>query len=217
MSCQNRTARTSAGGQKFPGLPNHTFGFFGRVGKRREMPHFSPWASRFFPVEVKFDLWDLENSLPVGLAIAPKVSQEICHGSRSCLDRCAKRHSAHRPNLLLKLARHKSINRQMTRIVWARCNLVDEQLIILGEKKLDADNPNHVQLCNDLASNFNRFWSYLGQCRKGDGRHIQNMLIVLVTDGPIRCDGPIRATSRQNRQLAGKIDEALENCLRRSD
>ena len=71
---------------------------------------------------------------PIRLALLPHIAQQIRHRRRLAQIRGPERQPAHRPQLLLELARHTRINRQMPRVVRARREFVHQQFSRAREK-----------------------------------------------------------------------------------
>ena len=79
------------------------------------------------------------------------IAEEIFHHSVGVMLDRAQRQTAHRPYELLKLARDAGVDRPMPRIVWARRDLVDEQVAGLRHEHLDREHPDEIELLGDMA------------------------------------------------------------------
>jgi hypothetical protein len=67
-----------------------------------------------FAIQVQLDFRYQEGSSPIGLAVRPEIAEQIRHGCRPQKLSRAERHPAYGSQLLLELAGHACINRQVS-------------------------------------------------------------------------------------------------------
>ena len=110
-----------------------------RVGGRRRqgggVAHLAAWPRLGLAVEVQLDVWERAQRGPVGLARRPQVAQQVHHRRRRELARRAERQAAHRAHLLLELAGHARVEREVTGVVRPRRELVDQQAVVVRSRK----------------------------------------------------------------------------------
>src|SRR5436309_1971100 len=99
----------------------------------------------------------------------------------------------------------------MTRIVRARRDLVDEDRTALRKEHLDRENPDEIELFRNMTSDRLRALGGIYRNSRGRDRRIEDMVDVLVFDWRIGRPGAVRAAPHDDRDLAGKIDEAFED------
>ena len=90
-----------------------------------------------------------QRGVPARLAagLRPQVAEQVDHRRRHQQVRRAQRQSAQGPHLLLELARDGRLDRQVSRVVRARGNLVDQEPAVGGQEELDgqdADGPQRL-------------------------------------------------------------------------
>src|SRR5258705_293029 len=98
---------------------------------------------------MQLDVGESQGRHPIWLTWFPKVTQEVGHGGRLELLGRAEREAADGAELLLELAGAAGIERQMSRIVRTRCQLVDEQAAVPCKKELDAQKADVLERFED--------------------------------------------------------------------
>src|SRR5687767_10413723 len=73
--------------QRGSGLAYNRRGSFGTSRQRGQVTHFPAVTRGELAVQVEFHLWESADGWPDGLAIVPKVAEEIGHGRRAILFR----------------------------------------------------------------------------------------------------------------------------------
>jgi len=79
--------------------------------------HLATGACFGFAVEVQLYIRVFEGGGPVGFAFVPEVAQQVRHGGRAQQLGGSQGQTAHRTQLLFKLARHAGIKRKVSGIV----------------------------------------------------------------------------------------------------
>ena len=119
-------------------------------------PIFRPAWRLGLAVEVKLDVRQRERRGPVGFAAAP-TGRPAGSPSRRGAEPCVpQRQPAHRAQLLLELAGHARVEREMPRSCAAAAPLVDQQLPRPGEEELHAQHADDVELFQNAARDFHR-------------------------------------------------------------
>ena len=119
--------------------------FGNRLTQYGNVSHLSRGPRSLLSVQVEMDVGVTKGGVPLWRAVIPDVSQQIRHRCRSDLPRLNERQIADRAQLLFKLAALKALDRQMARVVWARCNLIDQQFALSCDEKLNAEQALDVK------------------------------------------------------------------------
>ncbi len=105
------------------------------------------WPGRGpFPVQVELHVGKRARGLPVGLARGPEVTEQVRHDGRPELVGRAERQTAHGAELLLELARHAGLDRQVAGVLRARRHLVDEHPPVARDEAPDAEDAHEIEL-----------------------------------------------------------------------
>ena len=99
----------------------------------------------------------------------------------------------------------------MTGVVRPRNHFVDQELPLLGDKKLHTQHPHYIQHSHQSLGQGHGLGGYFwGQAGRGD-RDVQDMVVVLVFDGAKMGKRPIAAAGRHNGDFVGEGDEGFED------
>ena len=102
---------------------------------------------------MQFDRSGLSNAFSpfrCWFAAFPRLAEQIHHRGRFQLAGGPERQSAHRADLLFELARFERVDGQMTRVVRARREFVDDGLAFLRDEQLHAHQTHHIQRVHDF-------------------------------------------------------------------
>ena len=121
------------------------------------MAHLAPRAAIKLAVQMKLYRRVAKKRVPVRLtSVSPQITEKIYHNDGHEQLGRAEWEPANGAQLLLKLAGQACVKREMSGIVRSGCKLVDEQLILPGQKKLNGNEPNHSHLTSDRLGNLAR-------------------------------------------------------------
>src|SRR5271166_3776826 len=126
------------------------------------------------------------------------------------LDR-AERQAAQRPYELLELAGETGVDRPVAGIVRARRYLVDEEVPTLGHEHFDRQDPDEIELLGDMTRDRLGLHRGLSLNSRRCDRGVEDMIDMLVFDRWIGRPVAVCAARDDDRDLAGKIDEAFED------
>ena len=136
---------------------------------------------------------------PVGLASVPEITEQVTHRGRSEQVGGAEGQVTDGPQLLLKLAGRRGLNREMSGVVGARRELVDYEAAGGRQEQLDAHDANHIQRLEDRAGGLDRLFPLLlVDARRCKGQ-IKDVMLVAIFDHAIVHEAPI-APARANHR-----------------
>ena len=119
---------------------------------------------------------------------AAQSGTPVCHKSPSRLAIAAGRNSsvepsgksADGPQLLLELAGHASVEREVARVVRPRRQLVDQQRAVAGDEELDAQHADHVERFEHAARDLDRLARELAARRAAGATETSRMWLACV-------------------------------------
>ena len=116
-----------------------------RIGEKVEVTHLSTWPCRGFAVKMQHESRMLEQISPVRLAVPPDIPQKIDHDNGRKKTGITWWKAAEGSNLLLKLARHRRIQRVVPAVVRPRRDLVDQDATVIQDEEFDPKDSDIVE------------------------------------------------------------------------
>ena len=111
--------------------------------------------------------------------------------------------------MLLELTRDGALDRPVTRVVWAHCQLVDEHSG-WGIEHLHREHAHHAELTRDPQPDLLRRDRMVGkQTRRGCDHFAADAVGLNRSDDRVGSGLPVRAACDQDRELSGKRDRFL--------
>ncbi len=108
----------------------------GGAGQCRHMAHFPPGAGNHFAIKMQLHIGEGDGARPIGLTFAPQISQQVRHRGGSELLHRAERKKADGSKLLLELAGQICIEGEVSRVVRARRELIDQQAAVSSQRRI---------------------------------------------------------------------------------
>src|ERR1700744_6787185 len=141
---------------------------FGRLGvDLRDMPHLPAWARRPLAVEMYRCAW---NGQPLRVGI-DFVADQVGHGHPAVPDGLAERPARNGPDMLLELRNRGPVEGPMSRIMYPRRDLVDQDLrsVVSGDhEQFNRQHADVIEGGRDLLGNAARFRrERVGDCGGG--------------------------------------------------
>ncbi len=128
-----------------PRFERSSGGGFGGMSKSRHVAHFTAGPRLAFAIQVQLDIGQGAGLPPRRFPSGPEIAQQVNHRGGAQLLRRSQRQATNRTDLLLELASHVSIDRQVSGVMWARGQLVDQQVASLRHEELHAQHADHFQ------------------------------------------------------------------------
>src|SRR6185312_3242250 len=177
------------------------------------MAHFPARPCFGFTVQMQFYVRSGTRFRPVGFAFSPKIAQQVSHGRWRELHYRSKTQTADRSQLLLELARHICVEREMTGIMRSRCQFIHQKLIPCTKKELYAEHSNYFELFQNGARDLNRVSKNRGTHVAGRNGEVENVVAVPVFGYPEMRELAGFRSRRHHRHLALESDKSLKHRL----
>ena len=128
------------------GFSYNSFRFFGGRSSGGQVAHFSAGPGFDFAVKMKLQFRTCAGGGPLRFTELPEISQQIRHSGGAEHFRAAERESTDGAQLLLELAGDAGVYGQVAGVVGAGRELIDEESVLRGDEKFDAQNAGDAQL-----------------------------------------------------------------------
>jgi hypothetical protein len=139
-------------------------------------------------VQMQFYVREARGRRPVRLATEPQLSEQVGHRRRTKQVRRSERQSSDGADLLLELAGHRGIEREVPRIVRPGRKLVDEQLAVRAEEELHAEHTDILQLLENRTGDLCRPARDLERKRRRRRRDVENVVMMAVLEDRVQRD-----------------------------
>ena len=161
---------------------------------------------------MQLDLGNARAPRPIGLAVGPDVAQQIGHRRRPHLPRRSQGQAADRTHLLLELARHAGVEREVPRVVRTRRDLVDEQPAVGRQEELDAQHADVDELLHDGVRDLAPLRR---QCVRVDTRRrhrdVEDVVAMHVLDRTVVRERAVEPARGDHRHFVRELDDAFDD------
>jgi len=156
-----------------------------------------------------------EHAVPVGLAPAPQVAEQVHHRHRAQQRGRVRGVAAQQAHLLLELAGRGGVERVVPRVVGPRCEFVEQHLTARGHEQLDAEHADVVQRGDGLGGQGLRAVRHVIVDRRRQVGGRQDAVLVPVLARRVAGHRGVRGAADDHRQLARERHPLLKDALDR--